>query len=180
MCSPEVNRWFYRCRDCLSVAAANHAPVIGMNGFGTEVCGLCSGSMECMGRVERDRLVKDTERCACDERCTSAKGPNCNCKCGGVNHGKNVTVAVRVDQGSAPVLCVPDSAKARAVAAEWTGALAGVVEAWRSLNDRKLAGWIPGSDFDRLCTLGRVLTRARSSKTHAGRMKLLGSVSVLA
>jgi hypothetical protein len=24
----------------------------------------------------------------CDERCTDAKGPICNCACGGINHGK--------------------------------------------------------------------------------------------
>ena len=23
----------------------------------------------------------------CDERCTSAKGPDCNCSCNGANHG---------------------------------------------------------------------------------------------
>lgn len=25
----------------------------------------------------------------CDIRCTSAKGPECNCSCGGLNHGKD-------------------------------------------------------------------------------------------
>lgn len=25
--------------------------------------------------------------CPCDGRCTSAKGPNCDCSCGGKNHG---------------------------------------------------------------------------------------------
>lgn len=25
--------------------------------------------------------------CPCDGRCTSAKGPNCDCSCGGANHG---------------------------------------------------------------------------------------------
>jgi hypothetical protein len=25
----------------------------------------------------------------CDARCTSAKGPNCECSCGGANHGKD-------------------------------------------------------------------------------------------
>lgn len=29
----------------------------------------------------------------CDERCTSAKGPECNCQCGGINHGIDYTLA---------------------------------------------------------------------------------------
>lgn len=32
---------------------------------------------------------KPQRRVKCDERCRSARGPECNCKCGGKYHGAN-------------------------------------------------------------------------------------------
>lgn len=29
----------------------------------------------------------------CDARCTGAKGPDCNCMCGGLNHGRDLQLA---------------------------------------------------------------------------------------
>lgn len=172
MCS--VERWFYRCVDCLSVVATGRGPIIDRRtGFGSELCGLCGGPMECMGRVERDRLVTDHERCACDDRCTYATGPKCNCKCGGENHGTKRTVSVRIDHGDAPVIAVPNSAKALAVAAEWRAALAPIVEERDRIGRRKAEGWIERSAYDRFMNLCRLIGRAKVARTHAGRMKIL-------
>lgn len=36
------------------------------------------------------QAIKGTvTECPCDGRCTSAKGPNCDCSCGGQNHGSD-------------------------------------------------------------------------------------------
>lgn len=35
----------------------------------------------------------------CDARCTGAKGPNCECSCGGKNHGNDFMVGVTADLG---------------------------------------------------------------------------------
>lgn len=31
----------------------------------------------------------------CDERCYNAKGKKCDCVCGGINHGKGLTRAIK-------------------------------------------------------------------------------------
>lgn len=57
-----------------------------------------------MGRVEKKRLVNAAMRCPCDGRCTGATGPNCECSCGGVNHGTGRLIAVEIDAGGVPRL----------------------------------------------------------------------------
>jgi len=49
----------------------------------TSRCGICAGSFENMGRVEKNRLIHEHLAAICDDRCTSARGPLCSCKCGG-------------------------------------------------------------------------------------------------
>lgn len=39
-------------------------------------------------------LMKNKEGHVCDSRCYCAKGPICNCICGGVNHGVGYEQAV--------------------------------------------------------------------------------------
>jgi hypothetical protein len=99
----EVNRYFYRCPDCLSVMAVDGSPYAQLE------CA-CGGQCEKMGRVYRDRLVTETERCLCDDRCQCARGPSCNCKCGGENHGVGLVSRVELrDAGRIPVIHPPDS-----------------------------------------------------------------------
>jgi hypothetical protein len=182
MCN--VNRWFYRCTDCLTVTAANEnlqqqwdrtrwAPAA--------TCGLCGGPVENMGQVEGPRLIKEEELCTCDERCTHAKGPKCSCKCGGEFHGQGCTVTVKRDCGPLPVLCNPDNAKAAAIAAEFREALAPLV-AERDRIDRKREqaynGWLERSDFDRHRELCRLIGKARESRTHTNRMKIIRAASI--
>jgi hypothetical protein len=51
-------------------------------------CPLCGEkALRYMGRVQRKNLVKDITKSVCDERCTNARGPHCDCFCGNVNHG---------------------------------------------------------------------------------------------
>lgn len=39
----------------------------------------------------------DGER-RCDARCYDAKGPDCDCVCGGANHGKGLTAAIQQNE----------------------------------------------------------------------------------
>ena len=130
-----------------------------------------------MGRVgSGSRLYKTETRCACDSRCTGATGPKCDCECGGANHGTNRVVEVNVSCGNAPVAVMPDNAKAMAVATEFRAALAPVEDELAALYARQRAGeWLPSHTFDRLRTLQSLRHRARKSKTHAARMKMLAS-----
>lgn len=170
----KVNRWFWKCDECLSVAAVE----TDLSAQPKVECGCCGGGMSLMGRVERDRLVRDAEVCACDERCTGASGPHCSCHCGGVNHGTGAVVAVMFDQGSIPKLAVVETAAARARAAEYREALATFTSERDAIIRAKSAGWIDQARFDRLRHLGRMLDRARTLRTHSGRMKALRSLTV--
>ena len=39
--------------------------------------------------------------CVCDARCTHARGPHCDCSCGGANHGAGLVMADSEAVGSA-------------------------------------------------------------------------------
>lgn len=82
-----LNRHYYRCLECLDVFAVEHHHYSDLH------CA-CGGRCEYMGRVQQDVLVRVEERTACDDRCTHARGPNCDCKCGGRNHGTGKTVTI--------------------------------------------------------------------------------------
>lgn len=106
-------RHFYRCCDCLSVVVSEvkteyRAPGAWYPSCGK--CGACGGAMEYMGETVRDRLVKHGMECPCDGRCTGARGPSCDCRCGGENHGTNLLVPVTYDQGGVPTLHTPADA----------------------------------------------------------------------
>lgn len=168
MCQ-KVNRHYYKCPLCLTVCAvaAEHQQAI--------LCGYCSAPMEHMGRVERDRLVKEYETCACDDRCIYAQGPKCNCHCGGQYHGSKMVVTVRIDNGKVVAEVTP-TAQAVRDAKEYQETRERALTEWRALNTRKHAGWIPPEDFRRWLALHTALADARKKRSHKGRMKDLAAV----
>lgn len=167
-----INRWFIRCTHCLSVAAVETQPASNWQ------CNICGGPIETMGRVERDRLVRIEIRCACDARCTGARGPLCECSCGGVNHGTGRTVAVTIDCGPVPVVQFINSDKARTECAAYLTAKHGLTVELQALRSRRAAGqFLPSVDFGRMLTLERAIMKARKARTHATRMKYFTSVS---
>lgn len=172
MCQQQVNRWYWKCADCLRVAVATEQ-------LGKVQCGACGGSMACMGQVMGARLGRNEVRCACDARCTGALGPNCECSCGGVNHGTGAVVSVVRDLGPIPVLSGGSGPKCRAIAAEYRAAREVVLGEYQAINARRRAGWIEQAAYARWCLLGRILSKASESKSHAGRMKILRSVLVV-
>jgi hypothetical protein len=161
--APKTRLHFYRCADCLSICTSvealsyrHHHGYIVAGGK----CGACDGTLEYLGQTERDCLIKEHEACPCDDRCTSARGPNCSCRCGGENHGSNMTVTVRTDQGGIPVAMIDP--KARCKAQVFRAAKQAFWDAWnpkyRAVTDRKQNGeWI--SNFT-LYLEGQSFTRA--------------------
>lgn len=100
-----VNRWFMRCSDCLAVSAIEPATAPRRN---YEIACSCGGFLEVMGRVRQDRLKMDETRCACDARCTEARGPLCSCSCGGAHHGSGKLIVVEIDKGGVPRVTSPN------------------------------------------------------------------------
>lgn len=137
----------YRCCDCLDVFFT----VESAKGAS---CGACGGAVEFMGRVVGARLTEIRQECPCDERCTGAVGPQCNCSCGGANHGDGRLVEVVRDIGPAPKLRGqrnPETLAARA--AEYRALVAAARSAGRH----------------------GVADKAEQSRSHSHRMKILSS-----
>lgn len=162
-------RHYYRCCDCLTVYAVDGARL-----SPEAVCDLCDGKTEWMGRVAADRLVKVEFRCDCDDRCTAALGPKCNCKCGGKNHGASFAAYSRVivDVGGVPRLTRPDTG-AKVKAAEYRAALARAGEVATELATRKRVARLTNEDFTRLYRAQCAVRKARRARCHRTRMRIL-------
>jgi hypothetical protein len=165
-----INRWFVRCRLCLSIGAVDAISLP----KGTLVCSGCDGPIEIMGRVDGCTSHLET-RCKCDARCTNAKGPNCDCSCGGKNHGSGMLVSFAEHSVSGCVLRINATDKALAVAKEFREAMIPLNREIRLLIEQRntYGGRLPSVDYSRLCYLERVRSLARKSKTHTKRMELL-------
>lgn len=120
-----MERHFYRCLACLDVIAVEGARLMPHHDGRRDVgpyCD-CGGKLDWMGRVRQNNLVRFEERCPCDSRCTCATGPNCDCSCGGANHGTKRTVTVTIVTGKAPTVNAREDLETRkARAAEFTAA----------------------------------------------------------
>ena len=99
-----------------------------------------------MGRVHKDRLVQESARDACDNRCMGAKGPSCSCKCEGENHGAGILVIVTLGgDAKVPILHPPDTGAAergqawRALCQETKRAIA---RAYPELEQKAQGKWI--------------------------------------
>ena len=161
--APQIKRHFYKCHECLSFCAVDSE-----YGFNRVLCSLCHVPMHYMGRVEQTRLKIDTVRCLCDARCTFATGPNCECSCGGVNHGKGVVVEVTIDAGKVPTAQIKPTAQ-----------VLYDLKQYRTLRDQLQAELNDvrqhhsGPSYLRSRILYAALQSAASKTSHAGRMKAL-------
>ena len=162
-------RYFVRCTTCLAVSAIDEHPASVMQ------CGLCAGTLETMGRVERDRLVRDEYLCPCDDRCTSARGPICTCKCSGKNHGKNLLVHVTRDAGQVPTVTPAHGhEQARINAAEYRAAREALLARLDTLRNRKAAaGWLDSADYRELRAIQAANRKAHEARDHRARMRTL-------
>lgn len=173
------DRHYYRCTDCLSIMAAE-----GKRLEETAKCGICGGRLWWMGQVEGVRLMKTSQACPCDGRCTGATGPKCDCSCGGENHGSGMVVTVVRDAGDVPVLTPPDKrGKALAIATEWRAALAAIyadVELARlgsALRCYAAGGYVEGYGlYNDVRSFKAAMHDAKASRSHAGRMRKLDGI----
>lgn len=169
-------RWFYRCRDCLTVCAVRGSKL-------PELECSCGGRFETMGMVQRHRLVLTGLECPCDGRCTGAVGPSCDCQCGGENHGTGALVRVTYDAGPVPRIVAPDADQRIARAAEYRAALAtadAAIEAKLGDTMRTMAagGWISDRGLWERCYRARkARAHACGLKTHGGRLRALARLA---
>lgn len=180
-----MKRYFWKCLTCLTVMVTEEEG--GYPQYEKRECGICGGKLECMGRVHGASLVTEAERCPCDERCTGAQGPSCECKCGGVNHGTNMLVTVFVNVRGIPTLTPATPAeveKARKRAEEFKAAVEeatlAVEAAYADLIQWKKTGqynyathgeWYAGPYKAK-----QAILKAKTLKVHGLRMKRLAAV----
>lgn len=167
--TPTESRWFYRCGDCLTVFAADSAKA--HDGL---LCA-CGGRSKVLGKVRRGRLVIDALACPCDGRCTGARGPSCDCSCGGKNHGSGMVVRVTVFDGAIPKASSAPNAKALAQAEAFRAALAPLRAERDELHASRRNGYLPPQDYTRMLDLEQGIAHAKRLKSHAPRMKVLAA-----
>lgn len=156
-------RHYYRCTECLGVAVMERYMTAGLQ------CDCGSTSWEYMGRVVQDRLVRNESTVPCDARCTEARGPSCDCSCGGKYHGSGLVVEVLVDVGSVRrVKTREDVERRRRIAEEWRALRAEARAAYEALRHRNIP-----EEFRARVLLGLALRTAQSARTHKRRMKRL-------
>ena len=169
----KLRRYCYRCTDCLAVFFVEGAELPHLE------CA-CGGKVESMGRVYRDRLVTESIRCACDSRCTGARGPSCNCKCGGENHGSNAVVTVVTDHGAVPkALNKPDLKRGAEYRAAVDAALGRMRSRWGVWVDDVACGrWIDSRSAWSEIRYGlQCIRHARGLRTQSGRIRALALVA---
>lgn len=174
-----TRRAFYRCTNCCHVFAIEQTE----RGAVPNLTCACEGVCAFMGFVGRGgtRLFDEGKRCPCDARCTHAKGPHCDCSCGGANHGSHALVTVIIDLGKAPKIRMLDTAAIMARAAEYKAAREPLVAELQRLADEKRAsGWLSDAGFRRSCELRRILNRAAELKSHKSRIKALTEAATAA
>ena len=175
-------RHYYRCVDCLTVAATSEPLQVQrvegwINSYGE--CGACGGRIESMGQVYQERLVKPELRTPCDCRCTGARGPNCDCRCGGANHGTGLMVEVMVGAGPVPRLMTPAGGRWRAE--EYRALRDAFLEHWHARYDvvvdtKRSGGYLSPDQFRHYCVgtgFMREFHEVKGMRTHKGRVQKL-------
>ena len=185
------SRHFYRCDDCLTVVAVEaKLPEERAQWSGrlkcTAKCGACGAGLDYMGETRYTvggheyalRYLTGEFKPACDGKCIGAVGPNCECQCGGENHGTGNCVEIFEESG-VPKVRTPEGARVKAET--FRALLAQVDAAWDAryldVTQRKRAGWIP--DFQRYLDGQRLrenISKARALRTHNGRTKRLAEI----
>jgi len=170
-------RHFYRCVDCLELTVID-----GEQRY--EILCDCGARLDYVGHVHRNVLVIDTERSACDDRCTSATGPHCDCGCGGENHGTNRVVHIQIITGAVPQVTARANLATRcAQVAAWRRAILeareradaathGTISAMQRgqwIKDKAL--WWRAKDYQ------DAIRKAAAYQSHKRRMTALGAIA---
>jgi hypothetical protein len=170
----KINRYYYRCSDCLS------AVVLQEKLFEVECA--CGGEFELLGQVtDTGHWRRVEEKPPCDGRCTGARGWKCDCVCGGENHGTKLLVEVVREGGVARVR--PPDADAIRRAEEYRAARQAVHDAmarvfgedYRRFKERR---WVESREkWETMWAVKQELKRIARLATHAARMRRLGQLA---
>lgn len=184
--SLRVNRWCYRCVDCLAVAFADvQLPYLRKNGYSDlktveATCAICGGAVENMGRVGIDVAGGETlrevhERCPCDMRCTHALGPHCDCRCQGENHGSQRMVTVEVIVGTVPRVSFKNDEAALQAATLWRMMRDALQKQIDELQAPRVKDgqWLEYKIYTVVEKKKKALRTARENRTHEARMRNL-------
>lgn len=189
----QSERHFFRCFECCNVFALEGAPAPRSHAWnGQRMAGaLCPTwirgtrcdcgctRLEWMGCVQGDALIRAEDRCACDSRCTSARGPKCDCSCCGKNHGTNRVVRV-VTRDGIPTIVDVDLDKRLAAVAQWKAEKAAAqarVDALPAVIAMRAGEWINDrAAWDHARDVLAKLRKADQYKTLAARVAALAKV----
>lgn len=176
-------RHYYRCMDCLTVAATEEKLPENRQVYGPArvdaACDACGGGIEYMGVVVRETVQHVTGyRAICDGKCISARGPSCDCKCGGENHGSGMVVPV-IETSGIPRLGIKGP-QAKLAGEIWRGLIARYKLAWKArygyvVEQKNLGRYLDGSEFARYREAGQTTSRfyaIRDGRTAARGRKL--------
>lgn len=176
-------RHFYRCLNCCVVFALDgprQFPWCDCGGgpWGKETHP--RSSVEWMGKVAGNHVVRIEDRCPCDSRCTHAVGFHCDCVCNGANHGTHAVVKTVTNFQGVPKIVTTDLQDRMIAVAEFEELAA---EAQKVIDAdpmviairkrewiKDYAAWKKGNE------LMGAIRRARKLKTMAGRMKALAKI----
>ena len=175
---------FYRCAGCLNTfTVTDRLTDRGWSKYEIALCVCGSERVEYLGQSTVDQRLQETrELCACDHRCTEARGPNCTCKCGGINHGNGLMITVIRDKGPIPKLESPSPIKWRRTRDEWIDAQKAAEDRMekkhgQNLADLKIGRRIEYGAFSAINADRARQREAGAAKTHAGRMKKIAQVA---
>lgn len=137
-----------------------------------------------MGRVHfvngEKHTVEDQYLTPCDDRCTHAAGPKCDCHCGCKNHGSKRVIHVVRDMGTAPACVMPEKDKMLALAIEYRNGRDRIHEAWKTLlntyNGRRgQRAWpyLDETDYRKMKALEKAYFKVMKLRTQKSRMKLI-------
>lgn len=182
-----INRHYYRCLACLSAVAIdgdklkvaydhNNKPLFPR-------CD-CGGGLDYMGRVSGDNYMRVEDRCACDGRCTHATGPNCDCACGGKNHGTGALATIIVEMGCVSKLTPrPDIDTRRALVAEVAYTANECLNRISTVHAvavvaKKEGNFLAGDAYWNYRNAYSAYRKAFDNKSHKGRMAALNKIAI--
>ncbi len=179
--APKTPPSFYRCTVCLNIfTTREELPRDGAT-YGAQ-CPCGNRRLEYMGAARRPGGLFITRTlCPCDARCTSATGPQCDCQCGGANHGTGRLIRVETRTGDVPLICPKDPAQCMADRAEMEEAEQAARQRMRDrydtqLDDFRARRWIPRGAWDGIRQALDQLRHARTLLSKRGRLAALAKV----